>query len=176
MKIADARYLADCLIDTSFTINGKSYKARDIGYKFEWMNRKRALGLCNYRTKTILLSEDYVFNNSIELVKDTILHELAHAFSYFIYGSAGAGHNSLWRNVCRQIEAKPQRCKTLNDGLVPTEGKYILRHKDTHEVFSHYHKWPSKLYNQLSQTWIRGRQLETKGKLELVPNNSWSTI
>jgi predicted SprT family Zn-dependent metalloprotease len=176
MKIADARYLADCLIDKSFTINGKSYCARDLGYKFEWMNRKKTFGLCKYGSKTILLSEDYVFNNSVELINDTILHELAHAFSRHIYGRVGAGHNQYWRNVCRQIGAIPQRCKSLNDGLVLSEGKYILRHKETQEVYSHYHKWPSKLYARLSETWIRGKKSETMGKLELVSNEDWSTI
>ena len=166
MKIADARYLADCLIDTSFTINGKSYKARDLGYKFEWMNRKRTLGLCNYRQKQILLSEDYVYNNNVELIKDTILHELAHAFDWEVYKKAG--HGRTWKHICVQIGAKPQRCKGVKDG-VKVNYKYVLRHKDTHEVFGGYHKWPSKAANRISQTWIRNRKWETMGKLEIVP-------
>jgi predicted SprT family Zn-dependent metalloprotease len=167
MKIADARYLADCLIDTTFTINGRKYCARDIGYSFAWMNRKRTLGLCNYSKKQILLSEDYVFNNNVELVKDTILHELAHAFSYHIYGSRGHGHNQYWRSVCVQIGALPNRCKSTDDGL-KVDYAYVLRHKETKEVYSGFHKWPSKTANRISEVWIRGKKWETLGKLEIV--------
>lgn len=170
MKIADARVLADLLIDHTFTVNGKTVCARDLGYRFEWMNRKRTLGLCDYGKKKIFLSENYVFNNDETLVEDTIRHELAHAFSHFLYGYAGSGHNHLWRHVCVQVGARPQRCKSNEDGLTPTEGKYVLRHKETHEVFSHYHKFPTKSYRQVSKIYIRGRKFETLGKLEIVDN------
>ena len=178
MKIADARYLADKLIDHTFTIDGREYCARDIGYKFEWMTRKRTLGLCNYSRKVIYLSEDYVFNNIVELVEDTIRHELAHAFSHFIYGYVGVGHNRYWRHCCVQVGANPQRCKSKDDGLVQAAGKYILRHTETHEVYSNYYKWPSKTYENCKQglIWIRGKKRETMGKLEVVVNDSTMTI
>ena len=171
MKIADARYLADQLLDKTFVIDGKSYCARDIGYNFQWMNRKRTLGLCDYNKKLILLSEDYVFNNDVTLVEDTIRHELAHAFSYFIFGRAGVGHNCYWRHVCVQVGANPQRCKSETDGLVVSAAKYVLRHKDTGEIYNKYYKWPTATYRRClnNEIWIRGRKFQTKGKLEVVP-------
>jgi len=169
MKIADARYLADTLIDTVFTVNGKEVCARKLGYDFEWMSRKKTLGLCDYNRKKILLSEDYVYNNQVELVEDTIRHELAHAFSHHIYGVAGCGHNHYWRGVCVQVGAKPKRSwKSEKVGLVTSGHKYVLRHKETKEVFGKYFKFPHAVHERVSQMYIKNRRWETLGKLELV--------
>lgn len=175
MKIADARYLADCLIDTTFTIDGKEYCARNLGYSFDWMKRKRHLGLCSYMKKKIFLSEDYVYHNDVSLVKDTILHELAHAFSYFIYGRVGCGHGLHWKNVCVQIGARPRRCKSKDDG-VKIKYKYLLRHRKSGEVYSGYHKWPSKTHERIHEVWIRGKKMETLGYLEVVPASAAESL
>jgi predicted SprT family Zn-dependent metalloprotease len=167
MKIADARYRCDQLIDTTFTINGKQYCARDLGYSFEWMNSKRTFGVCNYTKKLIKLSEHLCYHNQIEQVEDTILHELAHAFSYHIFGRAGIGHNHLWKSVCVQIGARPSRCYT--DKEVNIGGyKYVLRHKVTKEEFTKYHKWPAKTHKKIKNIYIKRRKMETLGQLEIV--------
>ena len=50
--------------------------------------------------------------NGVDKVKDTILHEIAHAIAGY-----SAGHGQKWKDVCIQIGAKPERCydsKTTN--------------------------------------------------------------
>ena len=44
-------------------------------------------------------------------MRDTILHEVAHALT------PGDNHGPLWRRVCRQIGARPERCYT-NDAVI----------------------------------------------------------
>ena len=49
---------------------------------FRWQNKKRSLGTCSYNWREIRLSKWYVELNDIDDVKDTILHEIAHALAY----------------------------------------------------------------------------------------------
>ena len=72
------------------------------GWTFRWQNKKRSLGTCSYNKREIRLSEWYVRLNGIDDVKDTILHELAHALAYERYGSMGVGHGSLWKKFAEK--------------------------------------------------------------------------
>lgn len=85
-------------------------------YSFFWNNRKTQLGLCNYKNKTIYLSRIYVKHNSEELVRDTILHEIAHALS------PKSGHGNKWKVKCIEIGCRPVRCK--NDVIIPHKYTY----------------------------------------------------
>ena len=78
------------------------------GWTFRWQNKKRSLGTCSYKKKEIRLSKWYVELNHLISVRDTILHEIAHALSYVRYGSKGIGHGRLWKDICRQIGAVPK--------------------------------------------------------------------
>lgn len=77
-------------------------------WDFDWNNRKSALGVCNYRKKTIYLSEYFLGRVTDDEIKDTILHEIAHALTWVFYHKTG--HGPVWKRICRQIGAKPQRC------------------------------------------------------------------
>lgn len=167
MKINEAKELAEQLIDKTFVVGCKPICARNIGYRFEWMRGRKTLGQCFFGSKIIKLSSHYVKDNDEELVKDTILHELAHAFNYHIY--EGRGHGLSWRFCCGQIGARPIRCKSESDGLIVGGHKYVLRHIQTKEVFSKFHKWPSSTVRNIKSVYIRNRKRETYGMLEVVP-------
>ena len=77
-------------------------------WTFCWQNKKQSLGTCSYNRREIRLSKWYVELNDEDDVKDTILHELAHALSYERYGSKGIGHGILWKKVCIEIGAVPK--------------------------------------------------------------------
>ncbi len=78
------------------------HKLRDWSFRF---NRgKRTLGLCDYSRKRIELSAYFVAHNDETAVRDTLLHEIAHAIA-----GQRAGHGPKWRAVCRRIGAKPER-------------------------------------------------------------------
>jgi len=86
------------------------------GWTFAWNHGRRTLGLCRYTGKTIELSVHYVLRNSEDSVRDTILHEIAHALA-----GHRAGHGLQWKMACMRIGAKPNR--TCGDAEMP-KGKW----------------------------------------------------
>ncbi len=95
------------------------------GWTFEWSRGKRQFGVAQVRkkrdprtgelveVKTIKLSRPLVEINDEGEVRDTILHEIAHAIA-----GVEHGHDATWKTVCRRIGAKPDR--TYNDTQVNT--------------------------------------------------------
>src|SRR5580704_1150694 len=69
----------------------------------------RRAGVCYYPTKNtrgrIELSSHFAERNSDEMIRDTILHEIAHALV-----GPGHGHDAVWQAKCVEIGAKPERC------------------------------------------------------------------
>jgi predicted SprT family Zn-dependent metalloprotease len=72
---------------------------------FEFDRAKSRAGSCKHRRHTITLSPHYVLNNSDEDIKDTVLHEIAHALV-----GPKHGHDDIWKTVCTRIGARPIRC------------------------------------------------------------------
>jgi predicted SprT family Zn-dependent metalloprotease len=74
----------------------------------DWNSRfdhaRRRFGSCRAREKRITLSRPLTFLNDEAQVRDTILHEIAHALT------PGDGHGSRWRAKCVEIGAQPKRC------------------------------------------------------------------
>jgi predicted SprT family Zn-dependent metalloprotease len=85
-----------------------------VGWSFGLNRAKRQLGVCRYRTKRIEMSAYYVKHNSDESIRDTLLHEIAHALA----GHA-AGHGPVWQAIATRIGAKPERCDTSPDTKLP---------------------------------------------------------
>ncbi|WYV99262.1 hypothetical protein KoPa4_00094 [Pseudomonas phage vB_PpuM-KoPa-4] len=107
----------------------EEYGLRSKGWtgKFNSRTSKR-LGQCQYDNKVIELGSFYVENNSEELVKDTILHEIAHALA-----GPGTGHGPVWKQWCLVVGAHPvARWKGPDVGLVQKPMKYRLaiKHPD----------------------------------------------
>jgi predicted SprT family Zn-dependent metalloprotease len=75
----------------------------DKGWKFDIDNAKSRVGLCSHNKQIISVSRHFL-HNSDEEIKDTILHEIAHALI-----GAEHGHDALWRTTARRIGARPQR-------------------------------------------------------------------
>jgi predicted SprT family Zn-dependent metalloprotease len=82
------------------------------GWTFRFNDRERALGLCWHLRpdgkplRRIELSR-HMANAPDAEVRDTILHEIAHAKA-----GPGAGHGRLWKTWCRTVGARPEaRCK-----------------------------------------------------------------
>lgn len=76
-------------------------------WNFEFDNAKRRLGLCRYDLKIISLSTPLaLLNNEVE-VRNTILHEIAHALL-----GKGHGHNRLWQSKAVSIGCNGERCSS----------------------------------------------------------------
>jgi predicted SprT family Zn-dependent metalloprotease len=84
----------------------------------DWMFRfdhaRRRFGSCRYGRKIITLSKHLTFLNAEEQVRDTILHEIAHALT------PGNGHGRKWKATCIRIGAQPTRCYSDHEVQSPS--------------------------------------------------------
>jgi predicted SprT family Zn-dependent metalloprotease len=74
------------------------------GWSFAFNRSKLRLGLCRYGPQVIELSIHFIERNSEASIRDTLLHEIAHALA-----GRAAGHGSLWQTWCRRLGANPER-------------------------------------------------------------------
>jgi predicted SprT family Zn-dependent metalloprotease len=131
--LSDVKKLAIELMSKEFTITTyyKTYKisALDLGYYFEFDSAKRRFGACWYVRKKITLSMPLCKENLDKIetrITNTILHELAHAFSVEIYGvREGKGHGHKWKNIAKQIGCDAERCYN-GDSVNKPLSKYTL--------------------------------------------------
>lgn len=79
-------------------------------WHFCFFRRWTWIGGCFYREKKIKFSIKYLRISWAE-IKDTMLHEIAHALAYLRYGVKGCGHGKLWKKTCVEIGAEPKRVK-----------------------------------------------------------------
>ena len=79
---------------------------------------RRRAGQCDYRNKTISLSRHYVRHATQDHIKDTLLHEIAHALV-----GPNHGHDAVWRQKARQIGCTATRCHKLEFA----EAKWTMR-------------------------------------------------
>jgi predicted SprT family Zn-dependent metalloprotease len=83
-------------------------------WTFQFDRAKRRFGVCSYRTRTISLSAPLVALNDEARIRNTILHEIAHALV-----GPGHGHGYVWRAMARSIGCDARRCCDADDVQVP---------------------------------------------------------
>lgn len=89
----------------------KKYGLENWSFKFD--RAKRRTGRCSCK-KFISLSEFFVKNNEESTVKQTLLHEIAHA----IVG-VNNGHNKIWRAKAKEIGHSGNRCYDSSKIIMP---------------------------------------------------------
>jgi predicted SprT family Zn-dependent metalloprotease len=104
-------------------------------WTFAFNRRKSTLGLCRFGMKAIELSIYLVDRNELDEIRDTILHEIAHALV-----GPGHGHDAVWRRKAAEIGARPKRC---GQALMP-EGRWQARCGGCGQAFSR-HRRPKRL-------------------------------
>ena len=93
------------------------YDARELAWRlmklhglgdwhFQFDHARRRFGVCRPGKKLIALSRPLTLLNPEPEVRDTILHEIAHALT------PGDGHGARWQAKCVEIGARPRRCYT----------------------------------------------------------------
>lgn len=115
------------------------------GWKFKWDRALRRNGLCNYTHKTISLSKPLAEIKSEAEVRNTILHEIAHALV-----GPGHGHNYIWRRKHLSLGGNGQRC-----GVSPPEVKemarYIVQCSVTGQEMGRIHRLTKNYRNRIGQ-------------------------
>ena len=68
------------------------------GWTFAFGNRRKAIGLCIYSQKKILVSKHWVPILTPEEAGQVVLHEIAHALA-----GPGHGHDAVWKITAKRI-------------------------------------------------------------------------
>ena len=80
-----------------------------VGWRIKFDHARRRAGQCDFSKKVISLSRLYVRVANKDHIRDTILHEIAHALV-----GPRHGHDAVWRQKAREIGCTATRCHTLN--------------------------------------------------------------
>lgn len=104
-----------------------------LDWHFKFCNAKTTFGFCSYIRKEISLSKPLVKLNDKARVKNTILHEIAHALTIGCY------HNWRWKAKAREIGCDGQRCFD-KDAVIQPKSKYVLICKSCGNKKSVYRK------------------------------------
>ncbi|HLL87936.1 MAG TPA: SprT-like domain-containing protein [Tepidisphaeraceae bacterium] len=105
MHLTDARDLAVALM--------KRHGLDAAGWRFRFDHARRRFGCCKFSEKAITLSRPLTLLNPSDQVRDTILHEIAHALT------PGDGHGRKWRAACVRVGANPRRCYSDDEVVSP---------------------------------------------------------
>lgn len=109
MNLDDAQALAFDLIQRQH-LTGQGW-----GFKFD--NAKRRFGACQHRNRVISLSAPLTQLNDETHVRNTLLHEIAHALV-----GARHGHDATWKRTALAIGCDGSRC---HEAATPT-APYVL--------------------------------------------------
>lgn len=77
----------------------------EYGWNFGFDLAPARAGVCRYKEKQITLSVTYCLKATKAEIRNTILHEIAHA----IVGP-NHGHNAVWKTVAKKIGCTAERC------------------------------------------------------------------
>ena len=90
----------------------RAHGLHDWTVKFD--HARRRAGQCDYTRRIISLSRHYVRHAEPDHIRDTILHEIAHALV-----GPRHGHDAVWRRKAREIGCTTTRCHTLTFATAP---------------------------------------------------------
>jgi predicted SprT family Zn-dependent metalloprotease len=84
------------------------------GWRVDFDSAKRRAGICRYEQRVIGLSAPLTRLHAEAEVRDTILHEIAHALV-----GAAAGHGPVWEATARGLGCSAARCVPADAPRVP---------------------------------------------------------
>jgi predicted SprT family Zn-dependent metalloprotease len=124
MNLSDAKLLAISLME--------QHELIDRGWYFTFDNSKRRAGVCNYGKRMIGLSRIITQAQDEVEVRDTILHEIAHALV-----GRKHGHDAVWRAKAIEIGCNGKRCYDGSKLVGKIQFKYIGKCPNGHEIGRH---------------------------------------
>ena len=164
MTLLEAKSLAISLIKE----HGLSYD----GWSFKFDTARNRAGVCRHRSKTIGLSKYLLPHMKDDKVKDTLLHEIAHALV-----GPRHGHDRVWRRQAIAIGCNGARCYDPDTEFhagaseqLAAQSKYSMSCPNCGRVTA-VHRRPkrSKACGVCCKKYSGGRY-DPKFKMELVQN------
>lgn len=93
-------------------------------WSVEWDSAKTRAGVCRFPEQTIGLSAPLTRLHDEAEVRDTILHEIAHALA-----GPQAKHGPRWRQVARSIGCSGRRCTSEESERIAGRGSRGARQR-----------------------------------------------
>jgi hypothetical protein len=139
-------------------------------WKFRFSKGVNFVGKCNYSSKTISLSSPWTLVRDAKEVRDTILHEIAHA----LVGPYAEVHGNTWWLAAIKIGLK-QPNRFANIEYIPESQrpppKWVVVVKDENKVVHKYYRKPNpEMFENIKNANLAGR-VDTRGKLQIVQYN-----
>ena len=97
MELTSVQLLANRLL--------KDHELDKKGWRFKFDRAKRRAGSCRFFEKEITLAKAYAEQEELKEIKNTILHEIAHALV-----GPKHGHNEIWKQKALEIGCDAERC------------------------------------------------------------------
>lgn len=142
----------------------------EYGFLKQWTidfdHAKKRAGMCLLNDKRISLSKHHISQNSVDMVKDTLLHEYAHAIAFELYQETG--HGLIWQKVAQTIGAKPKATGRFNLPDAP----WVLVHQCPQTNNIELLAYRYRRNRKITQYFIKGKP-ETKGELRYLSRDEY---
>lgn len=154
MELEHARELALDLMKQ----HGLEYR-----FRFEFDNAKRRFGSCRFNPRFITLSKHLVQLNNYKVVRNVILHEIAHALV-----GPNNGHNWVWRQKAIEIGCDGERCYDA-EKVNPVIGKLVAKCPNCNHIY-YKHRTPKgeRACGKCRHLPFKERLLVFERKMELI--------
>ena len=113
-------------------------------WRVEWDNAKRRNGLTDYNRKVISLSAPLTNIRTVDEVRQTIGHEIAH-----VLVGPGHGHGPVWQRKMRELGLRVERCSVNSDETmqkIAQSRKYTLHCPETDSLVGSRERKGKRVY------------------------------
>lgn len=133
-------------------------------WELRFSKARRNLGSCDCARKRIYVSLEYMKENPFPVLKDTLLHEIAHALQF--RKSGYTDHGDQWKELALQVGCSPRRCAPAGEVEVP-KGKYAGICPSCDNITYFYRKVKRRYYCRLCS-----KKYEPEAELRIITTES----
>lgn len=162
MKLDDFKELVSTPIFDELIVEYEFLKR----WVIEYDNAKKRAGMCQLKGKKISVSRHHITQNGVEMVKDTLLHEFAHAIAFELYKETG--HGIIWQKIALTIGAKPKATGRFNLPDAPWALVHQCPKSKNIELLAYRYRRNKKI----TQFFLIGKP-ETKGELQYLSRDEY---
>jgi hypothetical protein len=137
-------------------------------WSFRWNDRlTNAMGRCVVKLKlkqkyielsTRIVSLNIELPHFLDKIRDTILHEWAHALEY--EEKKVLSHSPTWKKWMLKLGRPPQRCY---DGelytMIPRGSTHVIRNSTTGRIYKYFNGEPTSIAKEQAFKWHHGQLL-----------------